>query len=173
MGKCALWCFLIYYQLPSETKRAHMALKLHAIVMPRICLAECGRLCLIFKLSFFQMTGYHQRKYCVIFCMNPKTIQLFSEWVGILNSQPPFFLYSMIWWQIDGRLNSIQIRSHSRQYSRLGRKLFKLLRRRRLWEKLQDSRREKWKVSSGVKRSRKRFLKRKSENSLENMERVL
>ena len=90
IGKCALWCFLIYYQLPSETKRAHMASKLHAIVMPRICSDECGGLCLIFKLSFFQMTGYHQRKYCVIFCMNPKTIQLFSEWVGILNSHPPF-----------------------------------------------------------------------------------
>ena len=65
-------------------------------------------------------------------------------------------LYSMmIRWQIEGRSNSIQIRSHPRQYSRLRKKLFKLLGHdQQIMWKMQDS--QQWNIK---KKQSSRYLK--------------
>ena len=87
-------------------------------------------ICLISGLSLFCMTGYYDRKiawysqewhskspnYTPLY----QTAQKKTEWPVLI---PPYFLCSMTWGQIDGGSNSIQIRSHSRQFSRLRKKI--------------------------------------------------
>ena len=87
-------------------------------------------ICLISGLSLFCMTGYYHKKiawysqewhskspnYTPLY----QTAQKKIEWPFLF---PPIFLCSMTWGQIDGGSNSIQIRSHSRQFSRLRKKI--------------------------------------------------